>query len=160
MGKTRKTSKDVVRERSEGCCERCSQILTVTTHGNDQVLTDRTIHHRQPQRSGGRDSVINMVNLCVRCHREIHADEKKAALDGWIIINRFPGNVPFRSWRGWVQPNHDGSLTLLDFEAGRAVPMLTPPLRATRDTSPRRSRQGHRPRRETRKSSRYLARSA
>jgi hypothetical protein len=89
--------------------------------------------------------VINMVNLCVGCHREIHADEKKAQKDGWIVPKmRFPGNIPFRGWRGWVLPTLDGGLVLLDFEVGRAVD-----LPRTRGTTPRHRvarRQRHRAR--------------
>lgn len=159
MDKVHKSSKDIVRERSEGMCEKCGENLTVTPSYADPIMTDRTLHHRQPQRNGGKNSVINMVNLCVRCHREIHADEKKAAREGWIIINRFPGNVPFTGWRGCVQPQQDGSLTLLDFGTGRAVP-LTPPLRECAATTRKPKASSHRPRRETRKSFKELARTA
>jgi hypothetical protein len=69
-----------------------------------------------------------MVNICLRCHLEIHDDEEIAALDGWIVIGRFPGNVPFRSWKGWLQPRQDGGLTLLDFDAGRVVDLTPDPL--------------------------------
>lgn len=126
MGKSLHSAKEIVRERSDGLCERCGRGLTRNHNGVPDSDTARSIHHRQPQRCGGRDSVINLVNLCIACHRDIHDDEKKAALEGWIVVEgRNPGNVPFLSWRGWVLPGHQGELSLLDFEAGRAT-VLSP----------------------------------
>lgn len=132
MGKSIHTPKDMVRDRSEGFCERCGVVMTRNIHGKPDGLSARSIHHRQPKRCGGRDSAINLVEICIGCHREIHADEKLAALDGWIVIGRFPGNVPFRGWRGWIQPRKDGSSTLLDFDLGRAVDLPRPRPRSTR----------------------------
>lgn len=126
MGKSVNPPKDVVRERSEGLCERCGNRLTKNVNGAPEDKHARSIHHRQPKRCGGKDQVVNLVNICITCHRCIHADEKKAALEGWIVIGRYPGNVPFLSWRGWVRPNRDGSLTILDFDLGRAIDMPKP----------------------------------
>lgn len=67
-----------------------------------------------------------MVNLCVGCHRGIHDDEGIAQREGWVVIRRYPGNVPFLAVRGWILPKDDGSLTLLDFDLGRAVDLPLP----------------------------------
>jgi hypothetical protein len=107
--------------------------LTRNIAGIPDGDTARSIHHRQPRRAGGRDSAINMVNLCIKCHKEIHADEENAAKDGWMILDRrFPGNVPFNSWRGWVLPDLDGSLRLMDFERGRLIDLTPAPASSTR----------------------------
>jgi hypothetical protein len=119
MGKSQDSPKDIVRARSEGMCEKCGVILTPNVQGIPVENTSQSIHHRQPQRAGGRDSVVCMVNLCVGCHRGIHDDEELAARSGWIVIGRSPGRVPFLGWRGWVLPDTEGRLTLLDFERGR-----------------------------------------
>lgn len=144
MGKTVHSAKDIVIERAENRCEKCKVELTRNTHGIRDRLTDRSVHHRQPKRRGGKDSVWCMVTLCLGCHKAIHADEELAAKDGWIT-DRHPARVPFKSWRGWVLPQEDGSLDLVDFEAGRVL-SLTAPVRVSRKS---RGRQ-HRPRRSSR----------
>lgn len=131
MGKRLETPKDIVRDRSEGCCEKCGVVLTRNHNGVPDGDTARSIHHRQPQRCGGRDSVVNLVNLCIGCHRWIHNNEKVAQREGWIVIGRYVGNVPFLGWRGWVLPARDGALVLLDFDLGRAVDLPRPRPRTT-----------------------------
>lgn len=145
MGKTVGSTKDVVRDRSENLCEKCGVELTRNVNGVPDGLTARSIHHRQPQRWGGRDSVINLVNICVGCHKRIHDDEESAESEGWIVRReQNPGNIPFNSRRGWVLPKPDGSLVLLDWTTGRAEALHTAPVRDT--TTRRRSarRQRHR----------------
>lgn len=144
MGKRLLSAKDIVRNRSEGFCERCKVILTRNVHGVPDGMTARSVHHRQPRRHGGKDSVICMVNLCLGCHKWIHDNEEIAALDGWIVIDRFPGNAPFNSWRGWVLPQPDGSLTLLDFERGHARSLAPVAPTTQRHRVATRSRPGHR----------------
>lgn len=141
MGKSRLSPKDTVRKRSQNRCEKCSRELTRNVNGMPEDGAARSIHHRQKKSDGGRDSVVCMVNLCLDCHRAIHRDEKKAMLEGWIVVGRSPGKVPFASWRGWVLPDNEGGLDLLDFETGRlvAVSELDPPSRF-------RKRQARRPR--------------
>lgn len=125
MGKSLHSPKVVVRERSGGLCEKCERVLTKNINGVPGEDTARSIHHRQPKRAGGRDSVVNMVNLCIKCHREIHEDEEKAASEGWIVLGLSPAHAPFKGWRGWVLPQPDGALSLVDWESGR-VRELTP----------------------------------
>lgn len=145
MGKSLQTPVDIVRERSGGCCERCGVVLTRNVNGVPDGLTARTIHHRQPRRLGGRDSVINLVNLCIGCHREIHDDEENARLDGWIILDRrFPGKVPFAGHRGWVLPQPDGGLVELDWTTGRTRPLAEVPRTTRARRVATRSRPGHR----------------
>lgn len=140
MGKTLETPKDIVRNRSEGLCEKCKRVLTPNNGGKDVLLSARSIHHRKPQSRGGRDIVVCMVNLCVFCHNLIHADEESAETEGWIVLRRDPARVPFHSWRGWVLPLPDGGLVLLDFDSGRATEIATPRARAKREPRPRRDR--------------------
>lgn len=144
MGKSLNTARDRVLTRSEGKCERCGVELTFNVKGIPDGDSARSLHHRQPRRCGGKDSIFNLVYLCVKCHRLIHDDEDEAARDGWIVIGTTPVSRPFRGWQGWVLPMGDGSLMLLDFDMGRAVDLrtrafTTPPKRVAT-----RSRQGHR----------------
>lgn len=143
MGKSHSPAVDIVRNRSEGRCEICGVVLTQNVNGIPDGDTARSIHHRQPKRCGGRDSVINLVNLCVKHHREIHDDEETAAGLGYIVIGRHPGRVPFLSWRGWVVPEGDGALTLLDWASGRTRPLAPAP-------TTRRPRVARRPRHRSR----------
>lgn len=126
MGKRIYQPKETVRIRSGGCCEKCGVELTRNCHGVPDGPTARTIHHRKPQRAGGKDNVVTLVNLCSSCHIGIHRDEKRAEREGWIVTARYPGNVPFLSHRGWILPRADGSLTLLDFDLGQAVDLPRP----------------------------------
>ena len=145
MGKSVHPAKEIVRRRSEGMCERCGIELTRNVNGVPDGDSARSIHHRQPKRVGGKDSVVNLVNLCIGCHREIHEDEKKAALEGWIVLDRYPGKIPFLSWRGWLIPDKEGGLALLDWETGRQR-MLTepPPITTRRKRVATKSRTGYR----------------
>ena len=142
MGKSLHPAKELVIERAGNRCEMCGVVLTRNVHGKPDGLTARSIHHRQPQREGGRDSVYCLVVLCLKHHRQIHEDEEAAKKDGWIT-DRFPGKVPFLSWRGWVLPTGEGGLDLVDWETGRVREMQPPPPR-------RKRRSGHRPRRTAR----------
>lgn len=121
MAKRVYNPKETVRIRSGGCCEKCGVALSRNHHGVPDGPTARTIHHRWPQRCGGKDNVVNLVNLCSGCHISIHSDEELARAEGWIVVDRYPGNVPFLTHRGWIQPRPDGSLRLIDFDLGRVV---------------------------------------
>lgn len=137
--------KDTVRNRSEGLCEKCGVELTRNVNGIPDGLTARSIHHRQPQRWGGRDSVINMVQICIGCHTSIHLDEVKYEKEGWIVRReQNPGNVPFNSRRGWVLPKSDGTLVLLDWTTGRAEALHSAPVRGTTTRRKSARRQRHR----------------
>lgn len=118
MGYDVRSAKDIVRARSQGLCEKCGVFLTPNVEGIPREDTARSVHHRRPKRDRGRDSVTCMVNLCWLCHRVIHEDEEAAAVLGYIVLGTDPCRVPFLSWRGWVLPQADGSLTLLDFASG------------------------------------------
>lgn len=126
MGKRLMTPKDVVRVRSQGRCEKCGVILVRNVNGLSSDGACRSIHHREPKRERGRDSVVCMVQLCLMCHRAIHADEDTAALDGWIVIGRNPASAPFKGWKGWILPVYDGSVIMVDFETGRMDPVPFP----------------------------------
>lgn len=143
VGKSLQTGRELVILRADNRCEKCGVNLTRNIPTKPDRLTDRSIHHRQPQRLGGKDSVWCMVALCLGCHRGIHADEESAAKEGWIT-DRFPGKVPFLGWRGWVVPTREGGLDLVDFEKGRVLALVPPP------PTPRRKQRGHRPRRTAR----------
>lgn len=154
MGKSLHLPKDTVRNRSEGLCEKCGVTLTRNINGIPDGLTARSIHHRQPQRWGGKDSVICMVNICCGCHAEIHLDEEKAEKEGWIVRReQNPGNIPFLSRRGWVLPKPDGTLVLLDWTTGRAEALQTAPAPGTTRRRRVATRQRHRAR-QSRRSSR------
>lgn len=152
MGKSLNPPRDIVQNRSENRCEMCGVELTRNVHGMPESMTARSVHHRQPKREGGKDSVINLVNLCWRHHKEIHADEENAAKDGWIVLGRHPGKVPFLGWRGLVLPDEHGGLALVDFGAGRVIDLAPVPR-----PEPRRKRVANRARpgcRKSRKTSR------
>jgi hypothetical protein len=145
MGKSLHLPKDTVRNRSEGLCEKCGVMLTQNVNGIPDGDSARSIHHRQPQRWGGKDSVINLVNICIGCHREIHDCEEVAEKEGWIVRReQNPGNIPFNSRQGWVLPKSDGTLVLLDWTTGRAEALHTAPVRGTTRRQRVARRQRHR----------------
>lgn len=130
MGSNLMRSKDIVRKRSGGMCERCKTKLE-PNYGNNPQPNSRSIHHRRPRREGGRDSVTCMVNLCHECHQWIHEFEEIARLSGWIVLGD-PAVTPFEGWRGWVLPDSEGGLHILDFDAGRLLPLQPPVVRQRR----------------------------
>lgn len=161
MGKSLLTPKDIVRNRSGNRCEKCSRVLDRNVNGVPQSDAARSIHHRQPKRVGGKDSVVCMVNLCIRCHRDIHEDEKAASLGGWIVLDRDINRVPFLSWQGWVLPDTRGGLLVLDFDTGRAYPLQAEPDPVTEaPLRARRKRVASRPQYDRRRKSRNIARVA
>lgn len=69
----------LVYERASGHCERCCMTTTVPH-----------LHHRRPKGLGGssapdRHAVSNLAHLCPTCHREVHANPRMSAEDGWIV---------------------------------------------------------------------------
>lgn len=95
-----------------------------------------------------------MVNLCYGCHKGIHDDEEAAVLEGFIVLDADPARVPFLGWRGWVLPDPEGGLVLLDFGIGQAYAVDTP-------VQPRpRKRVARRPQYDRRKKSRKISRVA
>lgn len=155
MGKSLLSPKDIVRNRSGNQCEKCGVILTRNVNGIPDGITARSVHHRHPKRDGGKDSVVCMVNLCLGCHKAIHEDEDKAALDGWIVFGRSPARVPWLGHLGWVLPTPEGGLDRIDFEAGRVYAL------ARGEEQPRtRKRVATRPQFDRRRKSRKIARVA
>lgn len=159
MGKSRLSVKDIVRIRSGGLCEKCGVKLTRNHNGIPDGPTARSIHHRQKRSEGGRDSVVCMVNLCISCHISIHEDEKQAMVEGWICAR--PDRQPFASWRGWVLPHPNGSLTVLDWTTGHTsdIPFPREAERGTRGRA-RRRRVARRPQYDKRARSRQLGKVA
>lgn len=71
-----------IRQRARNRCERC---FCKTTHENNSPKQG-TIHHRFPRRNGGRNTMENLLLLCLSCHRDVHADEDAAVLDGFMTL--------------------------------------------------------------------------
>lgn len=79
---------------------------------------------------------MNLVLLCLDCHRVIHADEAVAAAEGWIVwhdpdvtpllraarTGTTPGAPPSR---GWVLLVPDGSLEYLCHQEGERLVAFT-----------------------------------
>lgn len=141
MDTPRRTPKDIVRSRARNRCEKCGVKTLRFNHADPSGYNQRSIHHRVKQEWGGLDWVTNMVNLCIPCHREIHDDEDKAALGGWIVRRGDPARVPIESIRGWVVLHQDGRMTVLDFSTGRAQPTPVRRLSFSRPQAQPRTRQ-------------------
>lgn len=56
--------------------------------GCDGRATDR--HHRKFRSRGGRDDRSNTVDICERCHRHIHANDRWAKSVGLSISRHSP----------------------------------------------------------------------
>jgi len=64
--------------RAAGCCDTpgCSSELFETDAGHNFL----EVHHIVPLREGGDDALSNACALCPRCHRQLHFDKHRAAL--------------------------------------------------------------------------------
>lgn len=82
-----------------GVCERCGQ----------RRATDP--HHRRLVSQGGPDECSNLAALCRTCHDWCHGHPTEARGGGWIVERG-------QDWRVKALQLHDGSLVLLDDEAG------------------------------------------
>lgn len=59
----RRSIREEVRQRQEGCCDACGEFV-----GNGNLQT----HHRKPESWGGSSNRIeNAVGLCGSCHAEV-----------------------------------------------------------------------------------------
>jgi hypothetical protein len=104
--------KDVVRRRAHNHCEKCGALPP----RNSPSIRRGSIHHRQPRRLGGPDTVSNLVLLCFECHQDIHQAEPLAALAGWLA---------------WVDPEvtpllHEVHGWVLLVPAGTVEPLAEP----------------------------------
>lgn len=93
----------IVRNRSEGVCERCK-----SRHAVEMA-------HRIPRDVGGHEP-SNLGHLCRSCHRWCHDNPKKAYLEGWIVRANSkvkPADlptIPVRDRNGWVLLFNNGNV--------------------------------------------------
>ena len=86
---------DTVEERSGGVCEGCGK----------RRATQK--HHRLFKSRGGRDEVVNLLDLCgsgnhTGCHGEAHTDLERQ-IHGWSVPSgEKPGNRPVLYRGQWV----------------------------------------------------------
>jgi len=119
--------------RADGQCERCGRII----HQLGPALEDGSRHHRHRQDQGGRNRLYNLVLVCVKCHRWIHAHEDLAAQDGWILPCDTAA-VPLLRHDGWVLLGARGGFERLSEYAGRSLlSWATSSLSRSGVTSPR-----------------------
>ncbi len=43
------------------------------------------VHHRKLRSQGGKNTLANLVSLCVNCHTEIHTKVAWALEGGWLV---------------------------------------------------------------------------
>lgn len=85
MQKRRTQRRDIralVRLRAGGHCERCDRLLNPLAVDTDDDFA--SMHHRWPQRNGGRDTVSGLLRLCRACHCWLHRNEANALVYGWL----------------------------------------------------------------------------
>jgi hypothetical protein len=80
MPKVSCSLKNSVRRRAHNTCEKCGTNI----RRNKAGFHNGSIHHRKPRRMGGKDTISNLVLLCLTCHREVHRNEFLASVTGWI----------------------------------------------------------------------------
>lgn len=71
--------RQAVAERSGFVCEVCREARAVH------------IHHRKLRSQGGRHEPANLLHLCNRCHRDVHANPERSYSLGFLV-------------RGWADP--------------------------------------------------------
>jgi hypothetical protein len=97
-------SRDLVRGRSHGRCERCGVPAPAGQW-----------HHRRRRRVSDEHThcPCNGVWLCPTCHRQVHVEQQvQARLDGWIVSAYVstPGGVPVLTPWGSRRHNCDGTI--------------------------------------------------
>jgi hypothetical protein len=111
------TIRDRVRKRANGRCEKCG-----VPFNRNRNKSNASMHHRQPRRRNGYDSVGNLLHLCLSCHSGIHRDEENAEKYGWItwsVPEATPVLIQVTSANGcqgnrWVYLLEEGSYEFLD----------------------------------------------
>ncbi|MFZ1363077.1 MAG: hypothetical protein WAS05_09150 [Candidatus Nanopelagicales bacterium] len=103
MRKDEKENRQIVKDRSEGKCERCNADL----YG--QLAS---IHHRKPRQMGGTSvflhTIQNMVVLCgsgtTGCHGWVESNRDMAREQGWLLRNLSDQLEPvYTLHNGWVR---------------------------------------------------------
>lgn len=102
-------TRQIMLDRSEGCCERCCS-------GNP---TDA--HHRRARGAGGsKDPLTNTpangVILCRDCHLRTESRRAESLEQGWLVRQGHdPSIVPvfYRQWR-WALLDESGGIDYLD----------------------------------------------
>lgn len=95
-----------VRQRAGGLCERCASVLQSDSHSH---------HHRIPRRDNGFDAIGNLLYLCLKCHREIHRNERYAYSRGWMAYPGFDDITPvFIRKEFWAVLRADGTYERVD----------------------------------------------
>jgi 5-methylcytosine-specific restriction protein A len=108
------TTKRLVWERADGCCERCG-----TSAGNDY-----SYHHRRPRGMGGSKldalrTPCNIVLLCgsgtTGCHGRVESQRTMALEEGWLVSQSVsePGTVPLLRLGELVLLDRDGCVSAL-----------------------------------------------
>lgn len=90
-----------VKRRSRGRCEICGTNLLLVSGGS---LSSQ--HHRFKQEYGGKDSIVNLLDLCLDCHRGIHENEMNASQLGYIA--EYPEMTPVFLRGHWYVLTEDG----------------------------------------------------
>lgn len=100
-GPTRAT-RDLLLDRSLGCCEICGRQLWVYPRG---WVAPHAVHHRQPRQMGGTsrteiNSPANLLLICDdgterSCHRHVESNRSLAYVNGWLVrAGADPAEVP------------------------------------------------------------------
>lgn len=87
--------RNAVKQRSNGLCEICGTQLVTS------VCNRRSMHHRFKKEYGGIDSLANLIDVCISCHRWIHEDEYASFVD-WGYISDYPETTPCFLGQKWV----------------------------------------------------------
>jgi 5-methylcytosine-specific restriction protein A len=91
-------SRELVKARSNGRCERCGGAGTDWHHRRRRAVKDEHTHHP-----------CNGVLLCRTCHSWAHAHPRLAREEGWILaMNRTPMREPINTAWGLRQPDCEG----------------------------------------------------
>ena len=83
------------KERDEMICQ-YPKIDGMTWPDNPGPICGRSateIHHRRLRSQGGKDTVDNLVCLCLKCHRWAHDHPKEACEKGIIQSPKFNGKL-------------------------------------------------------------------
>lgn len=123
MARTQRHSSSVrhiVRKRASGKCEHCGKPFKNLYGPKGTPRTDATMHHRHVRRSGGCDTVTNLVQLHASCHKAFHDDEEFASTLGYIMDIDNSTWLPVVMWMDekpdWYLLDSKGGKQIIDKE--------------------------------------------
>ena len=96
-------TRKIVKERSNGLCERCGR--------GGYADLGLEMHHRKNRSQMGKWNPANIVSLCPPCHRWATVNVNDSCMFGFGVKSyQLESEVPVFRWGRWVLLDDDGNI--------------------------------------------------